>query len=351
MRLLLIMFCLTIVVPVLSQSNSTMRTYLTKNIFADFATTRSLIEEAKGFNINYFLKDTGRLHLLKESNLMIHELSHYVNILYDHPSVRTRYNKQIFYFEEAIALKSTKRTRGDTLFKHFYLSSDKIFKVPISKVLKSSVVYQQLPDSVLRQLYFTEYIKDSDDRDKISINKGIYGLLEEWNAFYHAARVQNELCSQILAGKLFSEVPLSDNGSIFDAMAHNVLAYFTFKLYLCHYLKYAKANHPQLYREWKQDINFVNLMRELNRLFMKEVGSYYSNVDEYNLKVLAAIEEEGEPRKGLRLLPMNKVIISIDGETFYLELKENETSLVRKLLRKMNEFIDYFFFIDYKNIQ
>lgn len=349
MRLLCIMFCLNIVVPVLGQSNGTLRQYLTNKIFADFATTRSLIEEAKGFDINFYLKDTGRLHLIEESNLMIHELSHFVNILYDHPSVRTRYKKQIFYFEEAIALKSTKRTRADTLFKHYYLSADKIFKVPISEVVKSSVVYQQLPDSNLSQLYFTDYIKDSDDKDKISIEKGIYGLLEEWNAFYHAARAQNELCNQILEGKLFNEVPLSDNGSIFDVMAHNVLAYFTFKLYLCHYLKYAKANYPQLYREWKQDINLVNLMRELNRLFMKEVGSYYSYVDEYNLEVLAAIEEEGEPRKGLRLLPMNKVIISIDGETYYLELKEKETTFVRRLLDDMDEFIDYFFFIDYKN--
>ncbi len=64
---------------------------------------------------------------------------------------------------------------------------------------------------------------------------GIYGLLEEFNAYFHDANCEFEL--------RMSDAPLHDPSSTSFMLS----PYYEFNIFMAHYLKYAKSNLPSLY--------------------------------------------------------------------------------------------------------
>ena len=93
--------------------------------------------------------------------------------------------------------------------------------------------------------------KESENSSNLS---GIYGLLEEFNAYYHGTNAEFELMKSDLDVKYFSSTSLL------------TASYYEFNIFMAYYLKYAKEKKPEIYQMLLQqkDLRIAYTLAEKN---------------------------------------------------------------------------------------
>lgn len=182
-------------------------------------------------NFDAYVDGPAETQLIEDYSTVIHELLHSYN--------STENNGNYYFVEPGVRIY-----------------------VPLTKTYKSkelnSYVRKGVQDSVFRYGIYVgarstlpghnkklKGINDTESNEASSIQQGIYGLLEEFNAYYYGAEAAYELYDYFL--EKYGEVNSSPWKDYKHAVMSEALAYYEFNLFFGWYMVYAKQKHPDVY--------------------------------------------------------------------------------------------------------
>jgi hypothetical protein len=201
----------------------------------------------------------------------------------------------------------------------YFIDKDLVVSFSGKRLFKTEKLHANFfPKEVKNMFRYDTYIYDRGPADVSSNQWGIYGLLEEFNAYYHDMKSQIEYYNCNFAGK--------QNEIMFG---NEVNAYFEFNTFMAYYLLYAKKYQKEDYQimmanvELRRayslmEINWQNLLTEI--FTEKDLGLRFADVsvdaELYNADLQKVMKEFMLPKEELekhktfvarRTANMNKV--------------------------------------------
>lgn len=191
--------------------------------------------------------ETFREYLL-ELPTVIHEANHHYNSENAPPINKTRY---------------------------YYTSGSEKFVVDVFPVFPSSEINALAPDADKKKIFrYNTYITSKTPHLDSRIN-GIFGLLEEMNAYYHSMKTSLDLFHYLKKQYGFS------NGEIWVNWLGSISSYRyslnEFSIFISWYLQTAKAKHPEVYKRIVNNTQIKTMYRFLHQqnLAMQETYDEY----------------------------------------------------------------------------
>ena len=126
----------------------------------------------------------------------------------------------------------------------FYIGGDEDILVRITRVFPSKEMAHTFPPGI-RTFRFATYVDSPRSNMGTQVN-GVYGLLDELNAYYHGTRTAFDLLP------FYKKQSRQDAGiwrAFFNQVNGTYYAHLEFKLFILKYLIYAEKTHPEIYRE------------------------------------------------------------------------------------------------------
>ncbi|MFT6826870.1 MAG: hypothetical protein ACI9Z3_000911 [Roseivirga sp.] len=124
----------------------------------------------------------------------------------------------------------------------FYINKDSSFLVKHSPVFNSNKISNEIPKA-LRTFRFKPYITPRSNTLGSQAN-GIYGLMDEWNAYYFGTKAALDLFDYYKSKSNQNYEVYLDHVS---NLAGTYYAYYEFKYFILKYLEYAKSNEKEIY--------------------------------------------------------------------------------------------------------
>jgi hypothetical protein len=166
---------------------------------------------------------------------------------------------------------------GGFFSKGFYIAPNIEIKVGESSIFKSSEIDQNIPESWKTNIFrYRTYIQGiKGDKEISSIADGIFGLMDEYDAYYQSTRAVVELYAYYKTIASYIEpyywcLYLSNCYS-------SIFAYYEFRLFIAWYLKYAKKNHPDSYKSLVLNKNLKVVFSLIDNGYKKVVEQYFEN--------------------------------------------------------------------------
>jgi hypothetical protein len=190
------------------------------------------------YNPGAFLKNSPDSEkFLIDMSVMVHESCHYYSLLTD-PSADT-----------------------------FFIHSNQIITIPRTTPFNSREIIPLIPRTLRGQRFETYLMKDA----QVAQLLGIYGLLNEWNAYLQGMRTVLALKKYIDAEKEKSEKYYA----IWVSLASNTaLAHYEFKYWSLLYLMHARNRHPEQYGNFRERPALIHLMQTVNESFEAEIQNF-----------------------------------------------------------------------------
>ncbi|TNE55589.1 MAG: hypothetical protein EP338_02120 [Bacteroidetes bacterium] len=186
---------------------------------------KHILSEDDEDDFDLYVDGNKELELLESYGTVIHELLHGLN--------RTESNKHRYFVEKGITIEVPLNDYYNSKkLNHFVRKGlqDSIFRYGLYVGGKSEVA--ERGNEKIR-------VNHRLDAEVMSISQGIYGLLEEFNAYYYGNLAAFELME-------YYQKKYPDNEDAWEDFEHSVLgdavAYYEFKLFMAWYLEYAKKN-------------------------------------------------------------------------------------------------------------
>ncbi|RMG23331.1 MAG: hypothetical protein D6730_14650 [Bacteroidetes bacterium] len=145
----------------------------------------------------------------------------------------------------------------------FYLAKDQQLLVKHTQAFPSAELHGSFPDSLITSRYHT-YIYPSAPITTQST--GIYGLLDEWHAYYHGTK---NAVLQYPYYRTYARDDYERWAPYFTGVHGTWLAYPEFKLYILHYLLYAQAHQPETFEAIMHNVAFKQVYTQIDSLFGK----------------------------------------------------------------------------------
>ncbi len=196
-------------------------------------------------------------------------------------SISTTVHESIHAFDGQLPILQAKKgyytLKGNN--EGFYIDENTLFiyDYPKNKLFASRKLARSIPAN-LRTFRYKTYI-ESESNNQSTQSSGVVGLLEEFNAYYHGAKVIFDLLP--LFKETYGDHFLFDWSTKFYS---NADAFYEFDFFVKEYLLYAKQYEPMLYNELKNDINFKNIYRTIRTKFYSMIKEYEKKYDEFNLQ-------------------------------------------------------------------
>jgi hypothetical protein len=194
----------------------------------------------------------------------------------------------------------------------YFIEKGTKIEVPFTEVYNSKelnkIVRKGLQDSIFRyHLYIggkseilglgkVKGINDSKQNEAMSIQKGVYGLLEEFSAYYYGNLAAYEQKAYYL--KTYGE----NNKDAWQDYKHEVesdaIAYHEFQLFIALYMQLAKKKFPKVYEGIHKNQAFkvvYTLMSDKYESFLKLAESELSKIEseEHSNEILEKVNSSG----------------------------------------------------------
>lgn len=177
-------------------------------------------------------------------------------------------------------------------WKSYFINKDIVLSTEEQSVFKTSTLHRNyFPDAVKEMSRYQTYIQAwgegiSDENSELSKGelkaygvtelrpgearttsnvKGIYGLMEEFNAYHHGIKAEYELITGMEDPKV-------------SGATNSLAAYFEFNVFMAYYLKYAKEQEQEVYRMLMNDQN-LRIAYTLIELSWRELITQVYNHD------------------------------------------------------------------------
>lgn len=120
----------------------------------------------------------------------------------------------------------------------YFVDKDIVIKFAGKRLFKTEELHPTFFSKDVQNLFrYGTYVQSAKGPSEASSNQwGFYGLLEEFNAYYHDVRAQIEffICEKY-------------DGPSDETFGNSMHAYFEFNIFMANYLKFAKLKHPKDY--------------------------------------------------------------------------------------------------------
>lgn len=197
--------------------------------------------------------------------------------------------------EECHAYTVTKYQNGfDTATIRYHVLTNRDISVTYDsrKVYMTNEVSQFIPSSMRYDRYGT-YIGEGIDETMSSSQYGVYGLLNEYNAYGWG--FNNNLCMynyvKDIKGKTYAKKWLKNYGG------YNIGAYAEFKYWIYMYILHAKEEYPDLYADIANNKEFIEAYQAIDGRFTASVKEYvkltgsYGSDEKYYKKVMKELKK------------------------------------------------------------
>lgn len=230
--------------------------------------TRQGVAKVSGMDPAVFLQGATTTSMLTAVDTMIHETTHHVCKLlaYDHDP-------------NSIYERGSMMATPDTKSRLFVKGAETFPSVETVDFFSGRL--QRAPR-------FDTYI-DTEASMLGTQQNGIYGLLDEYNAYYSGTRAANDLF------KYFLRLPVAKGSELLwlsrlSGMCSGLDSFPEFRGYIGGYLAFAKQSHPAVYKQVTGNAGFVKAFSALTAAFQKQtdeiVGKLDSRIDMLSSKGL-----------------------------------------------------------------
>lgn len=178
----------------------------------------------------------------------------------------------------------------------YYIDPEQTIVVEKTEVYRTKEMNEVIPERFKTFRYKT-YVYPSSG---IGAQKdGAYGLMDEWNSYYHGTRTSFDFYP-------YFEARAGRDFSVWQQYVQNVAgtyyAHLEFKYYILEYLLYAKENYPEVYEGILNNAQFRLAFRTIDSRFTKLTEDWFAQIDQ----IIAAGKEQGKN-------------VRIDGEYFWID--------------------------------
>lgn len=193
---------------------------------------------------------------------------------------------------------------GTTIGTRYYIGNGKTIQVKHSKVFRSKKMAGSIPKS-LRTFRYNTYVGKPVPNLGSDV-AGIYGLMNEFTAYYWGMHVTNSMIP-------YYEKYCTNFNMLHDYLngcENNKMAYSEFRYYMLHYMYYAKKHHPDVYRGILRNAKFLKIYKLIEAKFRAQIKKYEKELD--RLKTLLK-------RKGYTLIYTQDSIFIYYGDAWGYE--------------------------------
>lgn len=192
---------------------------------------------------------------------------------------------------------------GHFEYQGIYISPEIKLQLLMGPVYKSNELNKFVPKKQQKEIFrYGVYIRGTTDAGiripfLASVKDGIYGLLNEFTAYYQGVHAALEIYPHVKAA-----YGIEDYEPIVSFLQHQsseIYAYHEFRLFMAWYIYFAEKKHPDVYKSCIENQNLKIAITLVDQLYLKTIEDYKSIrqnlVDEINAagKVKASIDEKG----------------------------------------------------------
>lgn len=188
----------------------------------------------------------------------------------------------------------------------YYINPQKEFIMKQIRAFPSMQMASIVPKKFHTENYY-RFLKNNNS--EVPTQKhGIYGLLQEWNAYQHATRVAFNI-KRYYEREGYTDITLWED--FFANYYEYQMAYSEFKYFILKYLEYAENAQPEFYEKMLQDANFKKTYIEIDKNYedtIVQFNLYKPAV--FSLLSKAGITTEETSMEGFSLLFLDRVGIN-----------------------------------------
>jgi len=186
----------------------------------------------------------------------------------------------------ALNEKATKKLikLADKRAAFFFINANQQILVPHTTTFPSKLIANNIKMG-FRKFRYDEYITSSNTILGTQ-QSGIYGLMDEWNAYYQDTRTNYELYDYFIAE---TEQSPADWARYLSQVNGVFYAYAEFKYFMLEYLKYAKKNQPDIYQDIVNNTPFKESFQVIDKGYAALIEQYF----ERRTTILDGLKKEG----------------------------------------------------------
>jgi hypothetical protein len=155
----------------------------------------------------------------------------------------------------------------------YYMGEQQHVLVKYTPVFPTEEFGKTIPKQ-LQTLRFQTYVYNPNERIQLtSSTLGIYGLMDEWIAYYHGTVTDVNMYKWYME---HTKGSVLDWYNYFSTVGSVINAYVEFKYFCLAYLVYAQQHKPAVYKGILGNRHFVEVFLKINRLYGNLVQNYQS---------------------------------------------------------------------------
>lgn len=195
---------------------------------------------------------------------------------------------------------------------HVYPLSNQLILVPINQTFPSKMLASYIPPDK-RTFRYSDYITGTSSTQ----SEGVYGLLDEWHAYYRGAFTWFQLRNYYL-----NQIKNPQDWIGYFSDIYELTAYYEFKYFILTYLLYAKKNQPRIYEQIINNESFKKVFNYVDT----EYGRLISDYIRFRDSLLTELKNSG-----VRVLEIEGNICIVSRCTRDIQKNEDVTRLQAEL--------------------
>jgi len=211
----------------------------------------------KGFMV--WARGKGRRSVINGLGTMVHESNH---------SFTSMYPRRYFKLS-----KSRRRPWGFRGY-GYYINREKSIIVQFNRVFPARKIRHLFPKSFhkgkMLNFRFTTYVYPSSRTQSTQVH-GIFGLLDEFNSYYHGCQAHMKMLPYY---KTMKKNDYKGMGKYFSNVNGTRFAYHEFKLFILLYMIKAKISYPHIYQALLQNKPFLRAFLTIEKNYSNLLNEY-----------------------------------------------------------------------------
>ncbi|MCB9232048.1 MAG: hypothetical protein H6581_10315 [Bacteroidia bacterium] len=166
-------------------------------------------------------------------------------------------------------------------------------EIPVKKgpVYNSIALNAFVTDSLQKKIFrYKTYIGEKDGMYISSQSSGIYGMLDEFDAYYQGTLASYELYDYYYKNRCHGFEDEMAWAEYLKEVTSTHYAFYEFRIFISWYLQYARLKHPEVYETCMANTRLRLAFTLINDAYARLIDDYYARLDQ----LVKDLNQEGE---------------------------------------------------------